>query len=1480
MQICREIAISIFLFEVVLALPGPPQNVNMHFWDTRCNSLKYRSWSYLAEDMNSLQSIQFPESGLYGWEEGSSRVLNKEIIRTSEMVAAEFGAAWFLTSNATFLNKKQLWLASVDSYADQFLTSHDLVMKYGFPWYEFKAFELWSFYKQPVDEVVRPFLLNLESPADLSADSSKIIFTHVDSDSYLIRSVSLFDVNRKARISLNAGSDVPDKSTVVIISPHVVQDWAVYTEFDTVTGSSRVWIEDFSIGARELVVHPDLQSFWGMAWNATSPLVEDGEGAAAAAFATFSLTALNELELRANGDTYRLFPVEGSSVIHLTVVLLPSFYRCEIPFEDWSSVGGITNNVSLIDYIGGGGFLFLSVSFSDPISGPQYGIVAYPIAKCTGNEGEKSFLVPNAVSGTPIKLVSASYDGLLFATSNMLFTAKITAKGAFGDYKALVCRTFDSSDFSTVGSVSILNDHLVYQQKDLNAESLYLHTLSQGGTSEVLLALQSKINLMYRADLDKDNDRHWDAVDRFPLRSNFFNDSDNDGIGDQGDILANENDCSRELATRPGDCWDDIRILYITWGVVTFCIILCVGSIGYYNKKSREKLYIKKKATADEWINRQWRETTRHDVTEEELFTLMADLDDRIQTDQGMVKSGETVVQAFLFLLTIASVVLWIASMWSLNGFSLAEEHALAWVDFYTSTIFLIDLTYRWIFRDEGEYTGFKDYCIKNWYDFPSLISDVPGVTTAGPLNILVVARLIRLLRVFKMFRVVRLYHKLTQQQAILGLILRYDTIWQAVFVCGLILSLGVVIKLFEQQEDEEFEPYANVLWFCIVTVTTIGYGDMVPENPVSRILAVFLMVSGIGIIGVLTASMGDSVRYSGVDKGMMMERVKKMQQGKWRLALEYLRNSVLYNPIFGVIKPFARGKCAHPSCSRPLITSVINCVKISYGYYKYHQGCFRCHGCGRSPWDGGGVNNTGECWVVTDSSQSPRHRGQRGSLGGKHSRKGDEEVIEFRCKANIYLHRSCLLRDRGGKDELAATTRSESSKHSHHSRGSGIGYGGSGDVVVEELLVKGFAGSASQFNGTYIRRPATDDDSPVLFDHKKSNAVVTTGDTRKHWILVNRSGTQETCYATANSLLGDWTSTNAKYGSPLVDDGCAQHHSWWRMYDVLDISPRNLIQHYASHRTKAQFLALINSLEESAEAPGGKFSSGGAKKRTDYSTSIEKVRTQIKAVADLEERRVLLRAPCLLQDRLLLILRTHKLQENGKVKNFELLKDHLEYLVYHKCGKRHQGTMLAKVFSIRAALELSADLTQQKSKFASNSDTASQAPSGVSDWGEWQDSDIDWSDPVEWTLHEIDRCLVDHDVDKLESYPSIKTELEHLVLTYDRVLMSSWAWDNLTWDRWHERAERPLRLQSKLAEMPIIPVGREEYCEAETMLLDPLTEELEKHQIECSRNVVDMLGGNTATDRIQRSVTLFQRSLGGSNGHAKPGHFVFGSSI
>jgi len=48
---------------------------------------------------------------------------------------------------------------------------------------------------------------------------------------------------------------------------------------------------------------------------------------------------------------------------------------------------------------------------------------------------------------------------------------------------------------------------------------------------------------------------------------------------------------------------------------------------------------------------------------------------------------------------------------------------------------------------------------------------------------------------------------------------------------------------------------FADALWWSFVTITTVGYGDFTPITLTGRLVAVSLMIGGITIIGVITAS-------------------------------------------------------------------------------------------------------------------------------------------------------------------------------------------------------------------------------------------------------------------------------------------------------------------------------------------------------------------------------------------------------------------------------------------------------------------------------------------------------------------------------------------------------------------------------------------------------------------------------------------------
>jgi voltage-gated potassium channel len=87
--------------------------------------------------------------------------------------------------------------------------------------------------------------------------------------------------------------------------------------------------------------------------------------------------------------------------------------------------------------------------------------------------------------------------------------------------------------------------------------------------------------------------------------------------------------------------------------------------------------------------------------------------------------------------------------------------------------------------------------------------------------------------------------------------ILKHHSLFRVLIAAAGTLILGAwLVLLFEENaKGSNIHTYADALWWAVVTVTTVGYGDRYPVSPGGRVVAAILMLVGIGLIGVLTAT-------------------------------------------------------------------------------------------------------------------------------------------------------------------------------------------------------------------------------------------------------------------------------------------------------------------------------------------------------------------------------------------------------------------------------------------------------------------------------------------------------------------------------------------------------------------------------------------------------------------------------------------------
>ncbi|ELA08135.1 Ion transport protein [Moraxella macacae 0408225] len=170
---------------------------------------------------------------------------------------------------------------------------------------------------------------------------------------------------------------------------------------------------------------------------------------------------------------------------------------------------------------------------------------------------------------------------------------------------------------------------------------------------------------------------------------------------------------------------------------------------------------------------------------------------------------------------------------------------------FYAEWFFTILFTFEYVLRLFS--TPNRLRYMLSFYGVVDFLSILPTYLSLmfGGLQYLLVVRILRLLRIFRILKMA----DYMQQAGFLTMALRSSRHKIVVFFLAVIILVtifGSVVYVIEGAENGFTSIPVSIYW-AIVTMTTVGYGDMSPKTPVGQAIASFVMIMGYSIIAVPT---------------------------------------------------------------------------------------------------------------------------------------------------------------------------------------------------------------------------------------------------------------------------------------------------------------------------------------------------------------------------------------------------------------------------------------------------------------------------------------------------------------------------------------------------------------------------------------------------------------------------------------------------
>ena len=192
-------------------------------------------------------------------------------------------------------------------------------------------------------------------------------------------------------------------------------------------------------------------------------------------------------------------------------------------------------------------------------------------------------------------------------------------------------------------------------------------------------------------------------------------------------------------------------------------------------------------------------------------------------------------------------------------AYELSSEQKLFIYSFDLGIVAILIVDFHKRMKDSGE--GYRRFILKHWYEIPAML---PVVLFAVLETHTVVGAVIRGIRLIRLFRIIHLLSRATT-------IFRETKIAYLVAFSGGSIIVGALAAYAVESgnPDSKITNLGDAFWWAIVTVTTVGYGDVYPVTTEGKIIASILMIIGIGVLGIFISTFGAALVESRLRKNI-----------------------------------------------------------------------------------------------------------------------------------------------------------------------------------------------------------------------------------------------------------------------------------------------------------------------------------------------------------------------------------------------------------------------------------------------------------------------------------------------------------------------------------------------------------------------------------------------------------------------------------